>query len=241
MAYTEGGKKVFGYRIGILMLEADFPRVQGDIGNAETFPFPVLYKVVHISPEEVVVRLKDSDVSIFIEAARELEKEGAQAIFTGCGFLAMFQDKITAALDVPFIASNLIMIPLVRKILPKDREIGVMTVNSDTLSRRHFAGVGAEDIPKIVYGLQTESEFTSSILENRTRMDIDLCRSEHIRVAQKMMREHPEVGAIVLECTNMPPFAADIRKAAGVPVFDICSLIRYVYRALSPVVYTGEL
>lgn len=239
MGHAEGGKKIFGYRIGILMLEADFPRIPGDIGNAQTFDFPVLYKVVHISPEEVVVRLKDSDVSIFIEAAKELEKDGVQVIFTGCGFLAMFQDQIKDALSIPFIASNLMMIPFVRRMLPAGKEVGVMTVNSATLQRRHFAGVGAEDVPKIVYGLQTEQEFTTMILENWTTMDPDRCREEHIKVASRMLEEHPEVGAIVLECTNMPPYAADIQKAVRVPVFDICSLIRYMHDVLSQTPYTG--
>lgn len=232
MGYVTGGKKIYGFTVGILMLEADFPRVPGDIGNAQTFDFPVLYEVVHMTPEEVVEHLKESDVTVFIEGAKRLEAQGVRAIFTGCGFLAMFQKTIADALHVPFISSNLIMIPFVRRILPVDREVGVMTVNSDTLQRRHFEGVGAEDIPKIVYGLQEGTEFTSAILENRTQMDLDLCRKEHIRTAQRMMKEHPNVGAIVLECTNMPPFAADIQKAAGVPVFDICSLIRYVHSAL---------
>lgn len=239
MSYAQGGRLVYGFKIGVLMLDTYFPRVPGDIGNAETFDFPVLYKHVQIPPDEVVLRLKDSDVSVFIEAAKELQKQGVQAIFTSCGFLAMFQDRIREALDVPFIASNLMIIPFVRKMLPPGKEVGVMTVNSDTLQRRHFAGVGAEDVPKIVYGLQTESEFTSQILKNSSKMDIDLCRSEHIRVAEKMMKEHPNIGAIVLECTNMPPYAADIQRVTGVPVFDICSLIRYIHSILSQPTYAG--
>ena len=41
-----GGKAVYGASIGILMLEARFPRIVGDMGNAHTWPFPVCYKVV---------------------------------------------------------------------------------------------------------------------------------------------------------------------------------------------------
>ena len=41
-----GGKPVYGARLGILMLEARFPRIPGDMGNAATWPFPVLYQVV---------------------------------------------------------------------------------------------------------------------------------------------------------------------------------------------------
>ncbi len=40
--------------VGILMLDTRFPRFPGDIGNAATWPFPVLYRAVRdASPEHV--------------------------------------------------------------------------------------------------------------------------------------------------------------------------------------------
>lgn len=41
-----GGRNVYGYDIGVLMLDSVFPRICGDIGNAKTWDFPVLYKKV---------------------------------------------------------------------------------------------------------------------------------------------------------------------------------------------------
>src|SRR3954468_7139428 len=53
---VEGGRTLYGYSVGILMLEARFPRIPGDLGNASTFPYPALYHVVHgASPERVVL------------------------------------------------------------------------------------------------------------------------------------------------------------------------------------------
>ena len=46
MEKAMGGKNLFGHFIGILMLESQFPRIPCDIGNATTWDFPVLYKVI---------------------------------------------------------------------------------------------------------------------------------------------------------------------------------------------------
>jgi Asp/Glu/hydantoin racemase len=53
-----------------------------------------------------------------------------------------------------------------------------------------------------------------------------------VGVARRFVREHPDLGAIVLECTNMPPYADDIRRETGLPVFDIVSLVTMVHGAL---------
>ena len=53
---AKGGKALYGAPLGILMLEAKFPRIPGDMGNATTWPFPVLYRVVRgATPERVVL------------------------------------------------------------------------------------------------------------------------------------------------------------------------------------------
>jgi len=68
-------------------------------------------------------------------------------------------------------------------------------------------------------------------------LDVEAARRENVEAARDLMERHPEVGAIVLECTNMPPYAAAIREATGLPVFDITTLVRMVYAALAPPVY----
>ena len=70
---VSGGKSIYGARIGILMLEAQFPRIPGDMGNAETWPFPVLYKIVRgATPDRVVRKNAEGTLDRFIAAAEEL-------------------------------------------------------------------------------------------------------------------------------------------------------------------------
>ena len=94
---VSGGKSIYGARIGILMLEAQFPRIPGDMGNAETWPFPVLYKIVRgATPDRVVRKNAEGMLDRFIAAAEELVSDGADAITTNCGFLSIFQKELSA-------------------------------------------------------------------------------------------------------------------------------------------------
>src|ERR1700745_4371424 len=89
---ARGGKALYGARVGILMLETRFPRVPGDMGNAETWPFPVLYKVVPgASPRRVVYEKAQGLLDEFLEAAAELVRLGADGITTTCGFLSLYK------------------------------------------------------------------------------------------------------------------------------------------------------
>src|SRR5580704_9774167 len=116
---AQGGKAVFGARLGILMLEARFPRIPGDMGNATTWPFPVLYRVVAgASPEKVVLNGAAGLLPDFISAARDLVRLGAEAITTNCGFLSLFQKEIAAAVGVPVATSSLMQVPWVQATLP---------------------------------------------------------------------------------------------------------------------------
>ncbi|HET7874205.1 MAG TPA: aspartate/glutamate racemase family protein [Methylomirabilota bacterium] len=231
---VQGGQNLYGFSVGILMLDTQFPRIPGDMGNAATFDFPVLYhRVAGASPDRVVRQGHRELLPAFIEGARFLEREGVRAISTNCGFLAQFQGELAAAVSVPVFTSSLMLVPLVHRMLPRERAVGILTVDASSLRPAHFAGAGiTPDIPVVVAGLETEKEFTRVLLDDLLTLDVEAARQEHLSVAKRMLMEHPEVGALVLECTNMPPYRADIQAATGLPVFDITTLVRMVHAAV---------
>ena len=231
---VRGGVNQYGFTIGILMLDTRFPRIPGDMGNAATFAFPVRYhRVPGASPDLVVRRGAAAILPAFIEGVRVLEGEGVGAITTNCGFLARFQRDLAAAVTVPVFTSSLILVPLVHRMLGPGRRVGIMTVDAASLGPEHFAGAGiGSDIPVAVAGLETEKEFTRVLLGDELVLDVDRARVEHVAVARRLVAAHPDVGAIVLECTNMPPYTADIQRETGLPVFDVVSLVAMVHAAL---------
>ena len=232
---VRGGQNLYGFSVGILMLDTRFPRIPGDMGNAATFPFPVRYhRVTGASPDLVVRRGAEGLLPSFVEGARALEREGVGAITTNCGFLVKYQREMAAAVRVPVFASSLLLVPLVYRMLAPGRRVGLMTVNAASLGPEHLAGAGIpSDLPLAVAGMEGEKEFTRVMLGDELEMDVDLAREEHVRVARRLVAEHPDVGAIVLECTNMPPYAADIQRETGLAVFDITTLVRMAHDALA--------
>jgi hypothetical protein len=232
---VRGGFNQYGFTVGILMLDTQFPRIPGDMGNAATFPFPVRYqRVAGADPDLVVRRGATGLLPAFVENARQLEREGVGAITTNCGFLVKYQREIASSVTVPVFTSSLLLVPLVHRLLPQGKRVGIMTVNAGSLTQEHLdgAGIGA-DIPLAVAGMETEKEFTRVLLGNELVLDVDACREEHVRVARRLLSEHPDIGAIVLECTNMPPYTADIQRETGLAVFDIVSLVTMIHAGLA--------
>jgi hypothetical protein len=232
---VRGGFNQYGFTVGILMLDTRFPRIPGDMGNAATFPFPVRYhRVAGAGPDLVVRRGASGLLPAFVEAARQLEREGVGAITTNCGFLATFQRELAAAVRVPVFTSSLLLVPLVHRMLAPGRRVGIMTVDASSLTPQHLAGAGiGPDVPLAVAGLEGEKEFTRVLLGDEMELDVEAARAEHARVARRLAAAHPDLGAIVLECTNMPPYTADVQRETGLPVFDITALVHMAHAALA--------
>ena len=231
---AEGGKTVYGATIGILMLETRFPRIPGDMGNALTWPFPVLYKVVRgASPDLVVRRGAEGLLDAFVAAGRELVRDGADGITTNCGFLSLFQGELAEALGVPVATSSLMQAPMIQALLPPGRRVGILTVSAATMTSEHLARAGvAQGTP--VWGTEGGREFTRVLLDNEPRLDVELARANVVTAARDYQAAHPDLGAILMECTNMVPYAADVRAATGLPVFSIHSFVCWFQSSLVP-------
>lgn len=234
VAKVRGGKSIYGAAVGILMLDARFPRIPGDMGNATTWPFPVLYRVVrNATPDRVVRRGAEGTLSSFIDAARDLVRDGADGITTNCGFLSLFQEELSEAVGVPVATSSLMQVGLVNRLLPKGKRAGILTISGSTLTRAHLdkAGVPA-DTP--IGSTEGGREFTRVILNDEGELDTDLARQDNVEAALALRAANPDLGAIVLECTNMVPYAAAIRAASGLPVFSIYSFVTWFHESLAP-------
>lgn len=220
--------------LGILMLDTQFPRIPGDIGNPASFDFPVLYKTVRAAtPDKAVRQSPEVLLPDFIDAGRALVAEGAAGITTSCGFLVLFQKELAAALPVPVLTSSLMQVPLVEALLPKGRRAGVLTISASSLSARHLVAAGvARDTP--TGSTEGGRSFTQAILSDAPTLDVEAARAENVQAAVDMTGRYPDLGAIVLECTNMAPYAADIRTATGLPVYSILTCLTSFQASLSP-------
>jgi hypothetical protein len=218
-----------------LMLEARFPRIPGDMGNSTTWPFPVLYRVVKgASPERVVLNGAAGLLDDFIAAAADLVAQGAEAITTNCGFLSLFQKELAAQVRVPVATSSLVQVPWVQRLLPPGQRVGVITVSAGSLTPRHLeAACVPLDTPFV--GTEGGREFFRVLIRGeKNDMDVGLAAADILDAGRELVARHAGIGAIVLECTNMPPYAFALRETLGLPIYDIYSLINWLHAGLRP-------
>jgi Asp/Glu/hydantoin racemase len=175
----------------------------------------------------------------FTGGAQELAAEGVSVVTTNCGFLVLYQEHIAARLSVPFVSSSLLAVPWLQAMCPPGRRVGVITLERASLTATHLAAAGAPaDLP--IVGMEdVGGYFLDAIVHNRPQLDTARARAEHVAAGALLRERHPDVAAIVLECTNMSPYAAAVRDATGLPVHDITTLVGWVAGAYRRTPFTG--
>jgi Asp/Glu/hydantoin racemase len=237
---ARGGKAVYGARLGILLLEARFPRIPGDMGNATTWPFPVLYQVVKgASPQRVVRERAAGLLDAFLTAAKELTDLGADGITSNCGFLSLFQEDIARHVGVPVATSSLMQAPFIERVLPPGQRVGILTISAATLTGEHLRAAGVDESTPVV-GTDGGREFSRAILGNELELNIAAAERDILDAGETLVRENPDVGAILLECTNMSPYARALSQHVARPVFDIVSFVTWFHAGLQPRAFDAQ-
>jgi acid stress-induced BolA-like protein IbaG/YrbA len=222
--------------LGILMLDTQFPRIPGDVGNPDSWHFPVRYGVVAgAKPDAIVQADMEPFVQSFIAEGHNLIAQGCTGIATTCGFLSLIRPRLAEALGVPVAASALEQAGQLQAMLPMDKRLGVLTISSKTLTPAHLRMAGVPDGTP-VQGLD-DSRFAASILGNEITLDVPLARQEMVQATMALTTAAPDIGAIILECTNMVPYAPDIARASGRPVYSIYTYLTWFHAGLMPRVF----
>ncbi len=219
--------------IGVLCLQTSFDKIPGHIRNPATFDFPVVYRVVEgATPQRLVREADPTLLEPFITAARDLQAAGVAGITGACGFLVLFQAELAAAVDMPLWSSSLIQLPMVHRMAAGT--VGLLVADEHALTPRHLAAVGAQDVPIAVTGMADQPEFREVMLEGRRdRLDVDRLAAEVDGRVDALARAHPDLRALVIECTDLVPFAHRIQARLDVPVFDIVTLTRMLHASLT--------
>ncbi len=223
--------------IGILGWEdSNTASIYGSIAAPGTFSFPVLFMPVTGACYETVIAHPDRRIlNAMLAAARHMEKSGVKAITTSCGFNAIFQSDLAGAVSVPVVTSTLLLIPFIAGVIGGAKRIGIITADKNHLTRGLLEKSGVSgQTPLCVYGIEKTAAYPHTCQNARPELvDRDEFRREVTGIAELMVTENPDLGAIVLECTILHVFADDIKRMTGLPVFDIVSLTNYMYNAVA--------
>jgi hypothetical protein len=194
----------------------------------------VLYKVVPgASPRRVVYDKATGLLDAFLGAAEELVRLGADGITTTCGLLSLYQREISAHVGVPVATSSLMQIPLVERVLPLGKRVGVLTVSAANLTEEHLLAAGADPATPVV-GTDNGGEFTRVMINDEERLDVAAAERDILAAGDALVRSHRDIGAILLECTNMVPYARALSERLRLPVFSIYTFVTWFHAGLVP-------
>jgi len=235
----------FGESVGLLIFQPWYYCIvnKGHLSYAPTFDFPVRIKFVPEPFDSAGFTGGNPEwggwtLPNWIHAAKELEEEGVKAIVGGCGLSGTIQGALAAAVDIPVYTSSMLFLPMLANTMAAGKRVGVLTHSEEMLNthdRRLFKECHIDDsIPIAVAGM-VESENSADWLQLGTE-NFDNATAEKMLVEEALglRRRYPDINALLLECTEMPPYADAIRKATGLPVFDSVDMVKLVHNMVRP-------
>ncbi len=239
--HARAGQVAYGYSIGMLCAEWNIPFVPGDLNNANTFSFPMRYETVPgASGADVLRGGGEAFADLMVKHAQKLEAEGVRAITGNCGFMVAFQDYVAERVNIPVFLTSLVQLPMLLQMVGRNQKLGVLTANSAALGDKEFALVGVNDSSRLcVQGMEVFPHFNDVVLKEKGTLDDDKMTKEVVQAALDLQKANPDLGAIMLECSDLPPYSKAVHEATGLPVFDWANFIEYVYNATVPHGYNG--
>ena len=245
----KGNKRYYGEVIGIALLDQEYsePLLPGDVGNASTYDFPVRLKIIEGLYDNPFPPIRDEkgnytpDVQKTVNAVKELEADGVRAIVMACGYFSILQDILTEEVEIPVFSSALMLVPLISKMIGKKKKVGIIVASKSSITEEFLSPAGIDDsINYTIEGLDSSQEFNDCIMRGtRTDLDVDLLRKDVIDITKNFVDKNPDIGAILLECTTLPTFSADIQEVTNLPVFDYITFINSIYHAVVQKRYMG--
>lgn len=217
--------------LGILMLDGKMADVPGCMACDATFPYPVVRQTVAGARPPAGRQDVEALVPSYTAAARDLVRAGADVITDNCnGAMVWMQDRLAAAVPVPVVTSALLLVPLVHRLVPA-RRVGILAFSEAAVGEEIYnaCGFSSGDIPLAVAGVEGCASWQEFLRRKeipdglRPRLLADL-----VAVAGELRRAFPDLGALVAECTLLPPGCQALRDELGLPVFDILTCLDLV-------------
>lgn len=193
---------------------------------------PLIAETVAGAWADNVIRGDPSLESAYVAAAQRLVERGAVAITANCGYSIRHQAAVAAAVRVPVVVSSLVVLPSLLRQLPSSAKVAVIAADAtclqddllgidDSLQRRRV----------IIGGIEGGTLWRNEMQRPPPPTDIADIQAEVSTCVARLLAEHPEIAALVFECTAFPLIAPAIRRETGLPVYDITTLCRLAFAA----------
>ena len=240
----------YGMGLGIILLNDAYPGFPGDVRNPSAFPYPIQYEIAEGVTNKTLVYDKNPGQcrEAVIRAARKLESLGCRAVAAECGYFAFFQKDVADQVDIPVFMSSLLQVPFIQQVIGPKKKVGIICAQHQYLSEQHLMNVGIDpDSNYVIAGAQDEygvTEFDNLWNPNK-RPEVpeayyDKAEEQMVNIARQVVDKNPDIGAIMLECTGMQPFARAVQREVELPVFSWGTLLDYAYSVVNHRDYYGH-
>jgi len=235
----ETGRPFYGQKVGILVFSTDTPRVPGDAGHSDTFDYQVRYEVIQGGFADLI-NGSDEIRQRIVDGCLNLKKYGIQAVIGDCGMMSLYQDVIGKEAEILFAGSSLVQIPLVWQLIGRSGSIGIITGHPEMLGMKHLIHSGwTPDIRLSIQGMEDEAHFAEIVINGGHGLNVEQMKQDVLNAGRKLKEKTPDLRAVILECSNLPSYAAVLHDDLDVPVFDIVSAANLLAYGIDPKQYRG--
>jgi len=199
----------------------------GSLRNPATFNFPIIFETVSGAWSDIVIPGDPSLDLACVGAARRLVERGAVAISADCGFFIRHQTAVAAAVNVPVAISSLLLVPSLLRQLPPAAKLAVLVADSRYCDKKLLRVDDPVDRARIVIGgIEGGNYLPQAMQRPLPPTDVAAVEADVIACVARIRAAHPEIAAILFECTAFPLVAPTIRRVTNLPVYDITNLCR---------------
>ena len=134
--------------------------------------------------------------------------------------------------------SSLCQLPIIKTCISEKKKIAVLAASGDNITDELLKKVGTDSSRIIVENIGGLESF-SAIRYGRTELDNGTLTKDLCKVVVNLQEREPDIGAILLECSDLPPYAKQIQAVTGLPVFDFNTMIDMIYHSVVQKTYYG--
>ena len=205
-----------------------------DTQHSHTFPFSVIRGVVDGSYRDLIDGSEEVKQQL-LKTVKDLCSQGVSLIVGDCGLMILYQKEIAQASNVPVITSSLVLLPIISKIISPDKSIGIITGHSKLLQPHHIQSDSLDQgVLLVIQGMEDEAHFSEVVIQRQAETNVYLMERDVFSAVDKLLAKENNIGAILLECSNLCPFAYAVTKKYKFPIFSINTAIEFIHQSICP-------
>jgi len=224
--------------LGVLRLDYNYPPAVGDVASPASFGYDVIYRVVPgLTFSTAQSGMMSHDVSKHLESAIAfLEDQGVSAITGDCGFMMSFQKMANKFSTVPTFLSSMVQCPPLCFAMGPEKKILLLTANGEALRKQKDVllsslGFNVDFNQFLISGCESVPGFDA--VAKGQKVNLELVQKGIVDLVKRLTVNSKDIAGILLECTELPPYADAIRYTTGLPVWDAITLADYFISAFS--------